>query len=235
MAGLSGLTKLRKIDLGANRLRVMEVEELSGLVNLEELWLGKNKIEKIQGLDSLKKLKRLDVQSNRLTAVENLTSQINTLEELYLAHNGIDDVGASVSSGLAQSFPALSVLDLSRNRLTSTLAFAHLTSLDELWLSGNKIATFDEVRPLAALGQSLETVYLEYNPVQEDPLYRKKLAELIPSLQQIDANMIQGFIAQGMPPPPRAKTESDEERARRLLEQAVERARKESSHKDGKT
>ena len=51
MAGLKGLTKLRKIDLGANRIRVMEVEELSGLVNLEELWLGKNKIEKIQGLE----------------------------------------------------------------------------------------------------------------------------------------------------------------------------------------
>ena len=54
MAGLKGLTKLRKIDLGANRIRVMEVEELSGLVNLEELWLGKNKIEKIQGLEKVR-------------------------------------------------------------------------------------------------------------------------------------------------------------------------------------
>jgi len=53
MAGLKGLSKLRRIDLGANRIRVMDGEELSGLVNLEELWLGKNKIEKIQGLEKV--------------------------------------------------------------------------------------------------------------------------------------------------------------------------------------
>jgi hypothetical protein len=31
----------------------MDGEELSGLTNLEELWLGKNKIEKIQGLNKV--------------------------------------------------------------------------------------------------------------------------------------------------------------------------------------
>jgi protein phosphatase 1 regulatory subunit 7 len=53
MAGLKGLSKLRKIDLGANRIRVMDEEELSGLVSLEELWLGKNKIEEIRGLEKV--------------------------------------------------------------------------------------------------------------------------------------------------------------------------------------
>ena len=48
--GLRHLKHLRKVDLGANRIRVMEEIELEGLVNLEELWLGKNKIEKIEGL-----------------------------------------------------------------------------------------------------------------------------------------------------------------------------------------
>jgi len=51
--GISGLSKLRKIDLGANRIRVMPEEELSGLVSLEELWLGKNKIEDIRGLEKV--------------------------------------------------------------------------------------------------------------------------------------------------------------------------------------
>ena len=54
MAGLGELSSLRKIDLGANRIRVMDVDELSGLVNLEELWLGKNKIEEIQGLEKVR-------------------------------------------------------------------------------------------------------------------------------------------------------------------------------------
>lgn len=54
LAGLKGLTKLRRIDLGANRIRFMDGDELSGLVNLEELWLGKNKIEKIEGLEKVR-------------------------------------------------------------------------------------------------------------------------------------------------------------------------------------
>jgi Leucine-rich repeat (LRR) protein len=54
LAGLSNLKHLRKLDLGANRIRVMEEAELGGLVNLEELWIGKNKIEQIQGLDKVR-------------------------------------------------------------------------------------------------------------------------------------------------------------------------------------
>jgi len=52
--GIRMLKSLRKIDLGANRIRVMDGEELSGLVNLEELWIGKNKIESIQGLEKVR-------------------------------------------------------------------------------------------------------------------------------------------------------------------------------------
>lgn len=54
ISGLKNLTKLRKIDLGANRIRVMDEEELGGLINLEELWIGKNKIENIQGLEKVR-------------------------------------------------------------------------------------------------------------------------------------------------------------------------------------
>lgn len=50
---LKNLKQLKKLDLGANRIRVMAEEELSGLENLEELWIGKNKIEKIEGLEKV--------------------------------------------------------------------------------------------------------------------------------------------------------------------------------------
>jgi protein phosphatase 1 regulatory subunit 7 len=230
ISGLKGLSQLKKIDLGANRIRVMDAEELSGLVNLEELWLGKNKIEMIQGLEKLTKLRRLDVQSNRLTTVENLQSQLETLEELYLSHNAITTEGASIATGLAQAFTNLSVLDLSRNRLATCQPFAHLQSLEELWLSGNKIASFDVVKPLAEL--PLETIYLEYNPLQEDPLYRKKLAETIPSLKQIDANMIHPIsyatASSTAATKPKDPVESEEERLRRLQDVVVKRAKKET-------
>jgi len=228
MAGLKGLSKLRKLDLGANRIRVMEVDELAGVVNLEELWLGKNKIERIQGLDKLTKLRRLDVQSNRLTDIENLTAVADTLEELYLADNAITAEGASKENGLALQFPQLSVLDLSKNRLTTTKPFAHLKALDELWLSSNKIATFEDVQPVAALS-SLDTIYLEYNPVQQDPLYRKRLAEIITSLKQIDATMITSVhLAAGIPSVPGRVVETEEERLRRLQDKVVERAKAET-------
>ncbi|KAI2493233.1 Leucine Rich repeats (2 copies) [Fragilaria crotonensis] len=147
--GLSELKSLVKIDLGANKIRVME--GFHGLVNLEELWLGKNKIEMIQGIEKLTKLRRLDVQSNRLTVVTNLESQKDTLEELYLGHNGITNEGASDPTGLALNFTQLLTLDLSRNFLTSTEPLAHLVGLNDLWLSGNKIVTFDQISHLSTL------------------------------------------------------------------------------------
>jgi protein phosphatase 1 regulatory subunit 7 len=58
ISGLSGLVNLKKLDLGANRIRVMNPNELSGLINLEELWMGKNKIEEIDGLTKVGALER---------------------------------------------------------------------------------------------------------------------------------------------------------------------------------
>ncbi len=192
--GLSTLVNLRKMDLGANRIRVMDEEQLSGLVNLEELWLGKNKIENIEGLSKLKKLRRLDVQSNRLTSISGLTGQIDSLEELYLAHNGIDDDGAMIETGLRLQFKNLTTLDLSKNRLTSCKPFAHLDSLNELWLSENEVSSFEDVQPISRLGTrdgaELTEIYLEHNPIYKDFEYRKKLKDIIPSLIQIDANII---------------------------------------------
>ncbi|KAL3788956.1 hypothetical protein HJC23_000240 [Cyclotella cryptica] len=218
--GLRHLTHLRKIDLGANRIRVMDKTELEGLVNLEELWLGKNKIERIEGLTKLTKLRKLDVQSNRLIKIENLTSQVDTLEELYLAHNGIDIYGARCETGLALPFTALNTIDLSRNKLTDTTPFSHLTSLSELWISGNEIKSFQDVEPLSNL-PNLEGIYLEYNPVASEFEYRKKLAELIPSLNQIDANMIGGLAAHGYAS---VIGGSLEDRMRQLQDTVIEKA-----------
>ena len=182
------------------------------------------------------------MQSNRLTKIENLDSQCENLEELYLAHNGIDDEGASQASGLAMTFPKLNVLDLSRNRLATTTPFAHLNALEELWLSGNKMQDFEAVAPLrdaSAEGKlpSLETVYLEYNPLASDFEYRKKLAEWIPSLKQIDATMIRGtsmhYGTTGMTGTiggGGAAAIATQERLRQLQAAAIERAKQESSH-----
>lgn len=228
ISGLENLTSLKKIDLGANRIRKMEAKQFENLVNLEELWLGKNKIEMIEGVSNLKSLRRLDVQSNRLLSVENLEGLEDTLEELYLAHNGIDNEGAMKASGLLLEFKELITLDLSRNRLSSCEPFAHLITLNELWLSSNQIATFDDIEPISNLGTRtgacLSEVYMEHNPIYNDFEYRKKLKEIIPSLVQIDANVI-GATGYGsaMPKSPAEIIEQ----MRVLQQKAIDRAQQE--------
>lgn len=85
------------------------IEGLETLVNLEELWLGKNKITRLEvrcllvlsfgyassislkGLGTLKKLKILSIQSNRITKLEGLEELVD-LDQLYLSHNGIKQI-----------------------------------------------------------------------------------------------------------------------------------------------
>jgi protein phosphatase 1 regulatory subunit 7 len=176
-----------------------------------------------------------------LTKIENLQSQQETLEELMLSHNAIDDEGASQATGLALNFPNLNVLDLCRNRLTSTAPFAHLTGLEELWLSGNLMETLDAVLPLKEAAenesslprQQLETIYLEYNPVAQEFEYRKRLAEWIPNLKQIDATLIGGLGAHGMSNVSGASSSTVPlplmEQMRQFQQLAVERAQQETN------
>ena len=102
--------------------------------------------------------------------------------------------------------------------------------------------TFDAVLPLREASSSgrlpkLETIYLEYNPLASDFEYRKKLAEWIPTLIQIDATMIGGLAAHGMAPTgdaarvigaasaAGATNASTEETLRQLQEAAIAKAR----------
>lgn len=208
--------------------------ELLNLTLLEELWLGKNKIERISGLSGLASLRRLDVQSNRLTTIDGLldSSVASTLEELYLSHNAITDEGAisgllsssnddTTSSSSSSPFTMLTTLDLSRNRLTCTKPFAELTTLEDLWISGNDVKTFNDIDELRLL-TNLDSVYLEYNPLDKEFEYRKRLAEMIPSLTQIDANKIGGNGWGGY----NGGVFDLAERMRLMQDAAIERARK---------
>jgi Leucine-rich repeat (LRR) protein len=59
---------------------------------MKSLWLGKNKIEAITGLENLTALKQLDIQHNRLTTLGEGVRHLQQLEELYLAWNAIDSL-----------------------------------------------------------------------------------------------------------------------------------------------
>ena len=179
--GLQFLTKLRILDLGANRIRL--VEGLENNSALESLWLGKNKIEELgYEIDHLTHLRQLDVQNNRLTRLPHL-SALTCLEELYLACNNI----STIPTGHLPD--SITTIDLSTNQLSDLEGLNHCLHLQELWISKSLLQSFDQLDPVKSLTR-LECIYLEHSPIAKDFEYRKRLTEMIPSLKQIDATLV---------------------------------------------
>lgn len=56
---------------------------------LTSLWLGRNKIGALNGLDAVPNLQQLGLQSNRLTTLGSGLAAVVGLRELYVSHNGL--------------------------------------------------------------------------------------------------------------------------------------------------
>ena len=171
---------LKLLELGDNRIRVME--NLDALPSLESLWLGRNKLERIQNLESLVNLKKLSLQSNRITEITGIEDLVH-LEELYLSHNGIKNMDG------IESLRKLQILDLADNQIEHLCHLNLLTELTDVWINGNRLTQFDELE-LLQNANNLETIYLERNPLSEEPEYERKVLEILPKLKQLDANMV---------------------------------------------
>ena len=57
-----------------------------------------------------------------------------------------------------------------------------------LQFNGNKVSAWGDLSELSGAA-GLKTVYLEANPIQQDPNYRRKIKLALPSLIQIDATL----------------------------------------------
>lgn len=55
-------------------------------------------------------------------------------------------------------------------------------------MNDNQVSDWNCIQPLGQI-VTLATVYLERNPIANDPAYRRKLKMMIPSLTQIDATL----------------------------------------------
>lgn len=182
ITGLHGMPNLVMLELGDNRIRV--IENLQELITLEGLWLGRNKLTKMQNLDPLLNLRRLGLQSNRIETIEGLSHLVN-LEELYLSNNGISSMDG------IQSLVNLQVLDLAVNFIKNITNIENLTLLKEFWINGNLLQSIEELH-LLQNASNLETVYLEGNPLAQDANYQRRALDILPdSLSQLDAVMVE--------------------------------------------
>ena len=66
-----------------------------------------------------------------------------------------------------------------------------MKELEELWMSNNKISSFEQIENQLGQKEKLTTVYFEGNPIQDnDATYRLKLKIILPCLLQIDATLV---------------------------------------------
>jgi hypothetical protein len=75
---------------------------------------------------------------------------------------------------------------LDKNRIKLLGGLDKLTRLEELWLSGNLVESFEEVSTLRQFSH-LDTLVLQHNPVYHDSQYRNKVLALLPHIRQLDA------------------------------------------------
>ena len=187
--GIFHLTQLKMLELGSNRIRAIP-EQVSSLVNLKELWLGKNKITSMS-LPSLPALRHLSLQNNRLESWEpSFFHNLTGLTHLYVGHNNLPD--------LPDEFALLTDLvevDLVRNAITQIKPIPELRKLQELWMNDNKIEDLAQIANLASF-PSLKTIYLERNPIQDlgnkqaEERYREAILQAVPYIEQLDAERL---------------------------------------------
>ena len=187
--GIFQFTNLKMLELGSNRIRTVPAE-ISSLVHLEELWLGKNKIVSMT-LPPLPRLRHLSMQNNRLEVWEpTFFRNLSGLTHLYLGHNNLPD--------LPEEFALLTDLvevDLVKNAITLIKPIPQLQKLEELWMNDNKIEDLGQIGNLAAF-PALKTIYLERNPMQDlgnkeaEERYREAILKAVPQIQQIDAEHV---------------------------------------------
>lgn len=133
------LTKLPDVGMFANLsifdVSFNEISSLKGLSKapptLQELYVSKNEVAKMEELDHLHNLELLELGSNKIRVMENL-HRLEKLKELWLGRNRIRTVDLCGLKSLVR-------VSLQSNRLTSMLGFQDCVCLEELYLSHNGI------------------------------------------------------------------------------------------------
>lgn len=171
IAPLSGLTKLRILDLQQNT--IMDLSPLRDLTELTELYLNGNAITDLSVIKAFKDLTVLDVSNNNLTSILPVF-MLTKLTHLYAAAQGQDESGGLTSIEGIQSLTELTHLSLATNKLTDIAPLAACTKLQELDISANAITSLETIKG----HNELMFLYFARNQVKEIPQFDHEASKL---------------------------------------------------------
>ncbi|XP_068172318.1 leucine-rich repeats and immunoglobulin-like domains protein 1 [Antennarius striatus] len=162
------------LNLGSNKLTVIDAEVFHNLPNLREL--------------------RLD--HNELTSIPDLGQAASKIVSLYLHHNTIRSIDGRQTRGLV----SVETLDLSNNDITELRgqSFPAGLQIRDLYLNNNKINTL-ELGAFDHLGSTLQVLRLSRNRISQIPVRAFQL----PRLTQLELNrnrirQVEGLTFQGL-------------------------------------
>lgn len=156
LAPLSGLSKLKTLEISSCRFPAAELAVLAKLPELRRLTITDCAVSSLAALEGANRLEYLDLSFNSIRNLEVL-SGMTGLKELYLPHNALNDL--SVLSGLTN----LEKLDVASNSLT-TLAPLN-TCVKMTWLNAEDNQLTDAAG--VATMVMLESLSLDYNHITD--------------------------------------------------------------------
>lgn len=169
---INSLTQLKILHISNNNIQ--SIENLS-LPNLERLYIGRNRLTNLNGIENLPKLKSLDFYGNKVENLQRI-EHLKNLESLDMRYNAIQEItmlksldklrkiyasGNKVSSiDVLEDLEDLRVIDFSANDIKAIPNLQKLVRLDYLNLAVNKIELgIENLNNLI----NLRYIYLSYN------------------------------------------------------------------------
>ena len=159
LSPISGLTQLEQLFLKGDGLT--DISAIKNLTNLYSLWLNENQIKDISAVADMKKLTQLSLIRNQVSDVTPI-KELSNLRTLDLSYNPIKELPDM--SGL-KSLTSLDLSDI--KELTDISPLEKVKSLQRLSLTGDSGIT--DIKPLAELTLlDKEQTYLPDNTKKDD-------------------------------------------------------------------
>lgn len=151
---LSSVTSLKELFLFENK--IADYSPISNLINLEILYINYSNIENIDFLATLINVERLDLYSNNISDISPLSS-LTKLTNLNLGCNKVVDVSP------LKNLTNLIWVCLDENKTVDLSTFKHLNNFTGwIYLENNEIS---DVSPLSEWSSSAKGINLNYNKI----------------------------------------------------------------------